>query len=56
MITVHCALQQRVVNDATDQWRHRLSACVDREDGHFKTYLGLLGKLNLAIPPWLGAM
>jgi len=28
-----------VVNHAIDEWRRRLSACVDTEDGHFEHYL-----------------
>ena len=35
-----CGLEQRAVDDATDQWRRRLLACVDAEDGHFKHNLG----------------
>jgi len=34
--TVWCELSQSVVNHATDEWRRRLSACVDAEGGHFK--------------------
>jgi len=30
---------QSVVNHAIDDWRRRLSACVDAEDGHFEHYL-----------------
>jgi len=30
-----------VVNYAIDEWRRRLSACVDAEGGHFEDYLGL---------------
>jgi len=29
----HCLL---VVNHAIDEWRHRLSACLDAEGGHFE--------------------
>ena len=35
----HCLLDQSVVDYAIDEWRHRLSACVDAEGGHFKHYL-----------------
>ena len=34
--TVWCELEQRIVDDAIDQWRRRLLACVDAEDGHFE--------------------
>jgi len=30
------------VNHAIDEWRRRLSACVDAEGGHFEDYLWLL--------------
>jgi len=36
-----CGLEQRVVDDATDQWRRRLLACVNAEGGHFEHNLGL---------------
>ena len=32
----HCLLDQSVVNHAIDEWRRRLSACVDAEGGHFE--------------------
>jgi len=35
-------LDQSVVNHAIDEWRRRLSACVDAEGGHFEHYLCLL--------------
>ena len=35
----HCLLDQSVVNHAIDEWRRRLSACVDVEGGHFEHYL-----------------
>ena len=38
----HCLLDQSVVNHAIDEWRRRLSACVDAEGGHFEHYLLLL--------------
>jgi len=28
-----------VVNHAIDEWRRRLSACLDAEGGHFEDYL-----------------
>ena len=36
-----CLLDQSVVNvnHAIDEWRRRLSACVDAEGGHFEHYL-----------------
>ena len=35
---VWCELEQRIVDDAIDQWRRRrrLLACVDAEGGHFE--------------------
>jgi len=36
-----CGLEQRAVDDAIDQWRRRLLACVDTEGGHFEHNLGL---------------
>ena len=38
-LTVWCELNQSVVNHAIDEWRRRLSACVDAEGGHFEHYL-----------------
>jgi len=38
-LTVWCELDQSIVNHATDEWRRRLSACVDAEGGHFEHYL-----------------
>ena len=32
-------LDQSVVNHAIDEWRRRLSACVDAEGKHFEHYL-----------------
>ena len=34
-------LEQRAVDDATDQWRRRLFACVDAEGRHVEHNLGL---------------
>ena len=36
LITVWYELEQRIVDDAIDQWRRRLLACVDAEGGHFE--------------------
>jgi len=33
---VWCELNQSVVNHAINEWRRRLSACVDAEGGHCK--------------------
>jgi len=41
LITVWCGLEHSAVDDAIDQWQHRLRACVDTEDGHFEHNLGL---------------
>ena len=38
-LTVWCELDQSVVNHAVDEWRCRLSVCVDAEVGHFEHYL-----------------
>ena len=34
LISVWCELDQSVMSHATDEWRRRLSACVDVEGGH----------------------
>jgi len=39
LITVWCELEQRIVDDAIDQWRRRMLACVDAEGGHFERNL-----------------
>jgi len=39
LISVRCELDQSVVNHTIDEWRRRLSACVDAEGGHFEHYL-----------------
>jgi len=39
LISVWCELDQSVVNHAIDEWRRRLSACVNHEGGHFEHYL-----------------
>jgi len=33
---VWCEVEQRIVDDANDQWWRRLLACVDAEGGHFE--------------------
>jgi len=33
---VWCGLEQRAVDNATDQWRRHLLACGDAEGGHFE--------------------
>jgi len=42
LISMWYELDQSVVNHAIDEWRRRLSACVDAEGGHFEHYLILL--------------
>ena len=42
VISVWRELDQSVLNHAIDEWRCRLSACVDAEGGHFEHYLWLL--------------
>jgi len=39
LISVWYELDQSVVNHAIDEWRRRLSSCVDAEGGHFEHYL-----------------
>ena len=39
LITVWCELEQLIVDDAIDQRRRHLLACVDAEDGHFENSL-----------------
>jgi len=39
LISLWCELDQSVVNHSIDEWRPRLSACVDAEGGHFEHYL-----------------
>ena len=36
LISVWCELDQSVVNHAINEWRRRLSACVDAEGGQFE--------------------
>jgi len=37
-LTVWCELNQSVVNHAINEWRRRLSVCVDAEGGHLEHY------------------
>jgi len=39
LISVRCELDQSVVNHANNEWRRRLSACVDVKGGLFEHYL-----------------
>jgi len=39
VINVSLFAHQSVVDHAIDEWRHRLSACVYAEGGHFEHYL-----------------
>jgi len=39
VINMWCELDQSAVNHAIDEWRRRLSACVDAEGRHFEHYL-----------------
>jgi len=39
LTSVWCELNQSVVNHAIDEWKRRLSACVDAEGEHFEHYL-----------------
>ena len=39
---LNVSFDQSVVNHAIDEWRRRVSACVDTEGGHFERYLWLL--------------
>ena len=39
LTSMSCELDQSVVNHAIDDWRRRLSVCVDAEGGHFEHYL-----------------
>jgi len=41
-LTVWCEHHQSVVNHAIDEWRCRMSTCVDAEGRHFEHYLLLL--------------
>ena len=42
LIYMWCEMDQSVVSNAIDEWRRRLSACLDAEGGHFGHYLLLL--------------
>ena len=39
LISVWRELDQSIVNQAIDEWRRHLSACVDVDGGHFEHYL-----------------
>jgi len=39
LISVWCELDHSVVNHVIDQWRRRLSTCVDAEGRYFEHYL-----------------
>ena len=39
LISARRELDYSVVNHAIDEWRSRLSACVDAKGGHFEHYL-----------------
>ena len=39
LISVWCELDQSVVINDIDEWRHRLSACVHAKSRHFERYL-----------------
>jgi len=39
LISVWSELDQSVVNHAIDDWRRRLSACVNAEGGQFEHYI-----------------
>jgi len=39
LISVWCELDHCVVNHAIDEWRCRLSACVDADGRHLEHYL-----------------
>jgi len=39
LISVWCEVDHSAVNHAMDEWRRRLSACVDAKGGHFEHYL-----------------
>ena len=39
LVEIWAGLQQNVVDDAIDQWRRRLHACVSATGGHFEYLL-----------------
>ena len=39
LVEVWAGLQQDVIDDAIDQWRRRLRACVRARGGHFEYFL-----------------
>ena len=46
LINVWADMQQRVIDDAIDQWRKRLHACVRARGGHFEHALWLENHFN----------
>jgi len=52
LISVWCELDQSVVNHAIDEWRRRLSACVDAEGGHFEHNLYMTATLKITMSKW----
>jgi len=47
----HSLLEQSAVNHAIDEWRRRLSACVDAEGEHFRTLL-MIAALKITMSKW----
>ena len=47
----HSWLDQSIVNHAIDEWRRRLSACVDAEGGHFGHYF-MIASLEIILSKW----
>ena len=39
LLEVWDGLEQRIIDDAVAQWRHRLQACVQAEGGHLEHLL-----------------
>ena len=39
LVATRAEFQQSVVDDAVDQWRKRLKACIRAESGHFEGLL-----------------
>jgi len=44
-----CELDQFIVNHAIEEWRRRLSACVDAEGGHFEH---MIATLKITMSKW----
>ena len=47
----HCLLDQSVVNHAINEWRRRLSACVDADGRHFEHYY-MMVTLKITMSKW----